>query len=86
MKHLPENVTHAYNEARITFSAGAYTAGMLMFRNILAYVAIDSGSNKKDRSWQHVNYLSDNGRISQTMKNWPKTYVIMETTRRMITY
>ena len=70
VKHLPLNVAHAYEEARIAFSAGAFTGCVLVCRNILAHVAHDLGSGKKDRFTDYVVYLKESGRVTKSMGEW----------------
>lgn len=70
VRHLPDDVGRAYMEARIAFSAGAYTACMLMCRNILAYAANHLGSGKRDRFTDYIDHLVNGNRINQAMKDW----------------
>lgn len=68
--HLPDDVDRAYTEARIAFSAGAYTACMLVCRNILAYAANHLGSGKQNNFTDYIDHLVNSNRINQTMKDW----------------
>ena len=70
VQHLPDDAGRAYTEARIAFSAGAYTACMLMCRNILAYAANHLGSGKQHNFIDYVDYLLNSNQINQTMKDW----------------
>lgn len=68
--YLPDDVDAAYTEARITFSACAYTACMLVCRNILAYAANKLGSGKKRTFVEYIDHLVEGGHITQAMKDW----------------
>lgn len=68
--HLPDDVGRAYTEARIAFSAGAYTACMLVCRNILAYAANQLGSGKQRNFTDYIDRLASSNRINQTMRDW----------------
>lgn len=70
IKHLPEEVGKIYEEARDSFSVGAYTAVMLLCRKLLMHVAVDLGADKNKRFIDYINYFEDEGYISKNARLW----------------
>lgn len=67
---LPPEVQSAYDEARASASAGAYTACELMCRKILMHVAVDKGAKEGEPFASYVDYLIAQGYLTPPMKPW----------------
>ena len=70
IKHLPDEVEKIYEEARDSFSVGAYTAVMLLCRKLLMHVAVDLGADENKKFIDYVNYFETEGYISKNAKPW----------------
>ena len=70
IKHLPDEVENIYEEARDSFSVGAYTAVMLLCRKLLMHVAVDLGADKNKRFIDYINYFETEGYISKNARLW----------------
>lgn len=69
---LPELLESAYEEARASYSAQAYTACELICRNILMYAAVDKEAKKKLTFNQSIEYLEERGFVTPPMSPWVK--------------
>ena len=69
---LPELLESAYEEARASYSAQAYTACELICRNILMYAAVDKDAKKKLTFNQSIEYLEEQGFVTPPMSPWVK--------------
>ena len=70
IEYLPEKVEKIYEEARDSFSVGAYTAVMLLCRKLLMHVAVDLGADENKKFIDYVNYFETEGYISKNAKPW----------------
>lgn len=70
IEYLPEEVDEIYEEARDSFSVGAYTAVMLLCRKLLMHVAVDLGADENKNFIYYVNYFETEGYISKNARPW----------------
>jgi len=70
IKHLPDEVGKIYEEARDSFSIGAYTAVMLLCRKLLMHVAVDLGADENKRFIDYIDYFETEGYISKNARPW----------------
>ena len=70
IKHLPYKVEKIYEEARDSFSTGAYTAVMLLCRKLLMHVAVNLGAEKDKSFLYYVDYFEKEGYISKNAWPW----------------
>ena len=70
IKHLPYEVDKIFEEARESFSVGAYTAVMLLCRKLLMHVAVDLGAKENKSFLYYVDYFEKEGYISKNAKPW----------------
>ena len=70
VNNIPDNVNSVYEEARKSFSVGAYTGVILLCRKLLMHVAVDFGADKNKNFFDYVNYLKDNHYVSQNSGEW----------------
>ena len=70
IEYLPEEVDKIYEEARDSFSVGAYTAVMLLCRKLLMHVAVDLGADENKNFIYYVNYFETEGYISKNARPW----------------
>lgn len=68
--YLPEEVEKIYEEARDSFSVGAYTAVMLLCRKLLMHVAVDLGADKNKKFIDYIDYFEKEGYISKNARSW----------------
>lgn len=66
----PEKVTEIYNEARRSYSTGAFTGVILLCRVLLNHIAVSLGAADDKNFAFYVNYLSENHYIPQGSNNW----------------
>ena len=60
VKHLPENISELYEEARRCMSNGCYTAVAMLCRKIIMNAAITKGAEKNGSFKSYVDFLSKN--------------------------
>ncbi|QHJ84881.1 MAG: hypothetical protein [Caudoviricetes sp.] len=70
IKYLPDKVENIYEEARDSFSVGAYTAVMLLCRKLLMHVAVDLGADKNKKFIDYIDYFEKEGYISKNARSW----------------
>lgn len=70
IKYLPKEVDSIYEEARESFSVGAYTAVMLLCRKLLMHVAVNLGAEKDKNFLYYVDYFKKEGYISKNARPW----------------
>ena len=66
---LQNDITSAYNEAVKCLSDDSYTATTMMCRKILMLVAMDLNADKNKKFEYYIDYLEENGYITQSIKN-----------------
>lgn len=66
-------VSGVYEEARASFSVGAYTAVVLLCRKLLMNLAVDLGATENKNFLFYVNYLKDNHYIPVNSGEWVDT-------------
>ncbi len=69
---LKPEIEEAYEEVRNCFSVNAFTAGELMCRNILMYVACEKGADEGKGFVEYVDYLVEKGYVTPQMRPWVK--------------
>lgn len=67
---IPEKVNSVYEEARKSFSVGAYTGVILLCRKLLMHVSVDLGANENKRFIEYVDYLKDNHYVPKNSEGW----------------
>ena len=70
VQHVPEDVISVYDEARSSFSVGAYTAVILLCRKLLMHVAVSFGAEAGKSFKFYVDYMADEHYFSPRSKNW----------------
>lgn len=68
--HCPERVTTAYEEARLCLAFGASTAGALLLRKLLMYIAVEEGAEAGKNFTSYVDYLAQKGFIPPKGQPW----------------
>jgi hypothetical protein len=67
--NVPPEVGGAWDEARSSYSAGAYTACEIMCRKILMHLAVDVANSKEGKNFvQYINDLDAEGYIVKGLK------------------
>ncbi|QDA74620.1 DUF4145 domain-containing protein [Listeria seeligeri] len=67
---VSETVNDIYEEARASFSVGAYTAVVLLCRKLLMNLAVDLKADENKNFAYYVNYLKDNHYIPVNSSDW----------------
>lgn len=67
---IPEIVNSVYEEARKSFSVGAYTGVILLCRKLLMHVGVDFGADENKNFVYYVNYLKDNHYVTKNSGEW----------------
>ena len=69
-EELQDEIKSAYKEAVRCLSIDAYTTTTMMCRKILMLISMDLGADKNKGFKYYVDYLEENGYITQLIKNW----------------
>ena len=72
VKGLLETIQKVYIEARKSISSKSYTACELLCRKILMNVAVEKGAPEEKGFAQYIDYMSEEGHVTNTMKPWIK--------------
>jgi len=64
VSNVPEEVNNVYEEARKSFSVGAYSGVILLARKLIMHVAVSFKAEEGKTFAYYVQYLSDNNYIS----------------------
>ena len=67
---LPDRVKNAYQQARKSFSVGAFTGCEAICRKILMHVAVEKGAPEDQSFAIYVGYLESKGFVTPPMKSW----------------
>ena len=67
---LPADVADAYDEARRTAGAAAYTACELICRKILMHIAVDKGDSEGKGFVEYLDFLKNTGYLTPAMLPW----------------
>jgi hypothetical protein len=67
---LPNDINEAYEEARRSMSASAFTGSELICRKILMYVAVEKGAKEGESFTFYLDHLEKEGYITPPMKAW----------------
>lgn len=70
VNNIPDIVNSVYEEARKSFSVGAYTGVILLCRKLLMHVGVDFGADENNNFVYYVNYLKDNHYVTQNSGEW----------------
>ena len=71
VKHIDKpEVEKLFNEAKLTFSVGAYTATVMCCRKLLMNIAVTEGADENLNFYQYVTYLNDENYIPPKGKEW----------------
>lgn len=70
VEHLPENIKATYEESRKAYTAGAYTASVLMCRKMLMNIAVDKGAKAGDTFKSYIGFLSSNHLVPPGSDDW----------------
>ena len=54
---VPDDIKNIFDEARVCFGAGAYTATVMLLRKILMNIAVAEGAETNMKFFQYVEYL-----------------------------
>ena len=73
IEKLPDDVSSIYDEARKSYSVGAYTGVILICRKVLANTAIYFDAKDGQSFVSYVDYLVDNGYVPEKSKEWIDT-------------
>ena len=63
-------VEKLFNEAKLTFSVGAFTATVMCCRKLLMNIAVTEGAEETLSFYQYVNYLNEQNYIPPKGKDW----------------
>ena len=72
IRGLPETIKSVYMEARKSFSSDCHTACELLCRKILMNVAVERGAPEGKGFAQYIDYMSEEGHVTNAMKPWIK--------------
>ncbi|WP_367916951.1 DUF4145 domain-containing protein [Enterococcus faecalis] len=67
---ISSELSNLYEEARNSYSVGAYTGVVLLCRKLLMNIAVEFGETSGKNFVQYVNYLNDNHFISANSRSW----------------
>lgn len=70
VSNIPDIVNSVYEEARKSFSVGAYTGVILLCRKLLMHVSVDLGANENKRFIEYVDYLKENHYVPKNSEGW----------------
>lgn len=70
VSNVPEEVNNVYEEARKSFSVGAYSGVILLARKLIMHVAVSFKAEEGKTFAYYVQYLSDNNYISVRSNGW----------------
>lgn len=70
VKHLPDDLKNAYDEARKCFSVDAFTSSVLCCRKILMSIACEKGAEEGEKFAFYVDYLNNNSYIPPDGRPW----------------
>lgn len=70
VNHLPNLLNDVYNEARSSYSSGAYTGVVLLIRKLLMHIAVELGAKENKKFIEYVNFLEENNHITVRSKGW----------------
>ena len=70
VQHVPQLLDQLFGEARLSSSAGAYTAAVMVCRKMLMNIAVDKGAKAGLSFLDCVQYLADNGFVPPNGKGW----------------
>lgn len=69
VEYLPPSVDGAWREARLAYSAGAYTASTLMCRKLLMHMAVNEcGADAGDTFKNYITKLTESGELPNSFK------------------
>lgn len=68
--HVPVLLNDVYDEARSSYSSGAYTGTVLLCRKLLMHIAVELGAKENLKFIEYVNYLEENNHITVRSKDW----------------
>lgn len=67
---ISEELSDLYDEARNSFSVGAFTGVVLLCRKLLMNIAVELGAKEGMKFIEYVNYLDENHYISANSRAW----------------
>lgn len=67
---MPDDVKQAYEQARRSMAARAYTGVELICRKILMHVAVEKGAGPGLKFIEYIGYLEQQGYVTPPMKPW----------------
>ncbi len=70
VKKLPNEILNLYNEARKSFSIGAFNGVVMLTRKLLMHVSVNHGASTNLKFVEYVDYLNDNHYIPVKAKSW----------------
>lgn len=70
VEHLPENIGKTYEEARKSYTAGAYTSSVLMCRKMLMNIAVEKGAKAGETFAFYVSYLASHHYVPPGSETW----------------
>jgi hypothetical protein len=72
--NIPEEINYIYDEARRSYSVGAYTGSVLLSRKMLMNIAVHLGKSQGVKEGEsfvyYVNFLEQNGHIPTATLSW----------------
>lgn len=70
VKGVPEEIDALYNEARSSYSVGAYTGAVLLSRKMLMNLAVVFGAPPGKNFYEYVDFLVQDGHVPKTSRAW----------------
>lgn len=70
VKGVPEKIEALYNEARSSYSVGAYTGSVLLSRKMLMNLAVEFGAPAGKNFYEYVDFLVTDGHVPKTSRAW----------------
>lgn len=70
VEHLPESLEKLFLETRDTISSGLFNSTVLLCRKMLMNLAVQEGADENKNFAYYVDYIENNGLITNKMKPW----------------
>jgi len=70
VEHLPDSVRALFQEGRLAFSVGAFTAMTLALRTLISHVAEEKGGKPKQPFNAALDHLVEKGFLTPELKGW----------------
>ncbi|WP_260601938.1 DUF4145 domain-containing protein [Enterococcus faecalis] len=70
VKGISDELSSLYDEARNSYSVGAYTGVVLLCRKLLMNISVELGAEPNKKFIEYVDYLNDKNYISANSRGW----------------